>query len=50
VLTTGQSGNPASPHWSDQAELWASGRVRPAPFTRPAVEAAASRSLLLSPG
>jgi penicillin amidase len=50
VLTTGQSGNPASPHWNDQAELWASGDVRPAPFTRPAVEAVAERSLLLSPG
>ena len=50
VLTTGQSGNPASPHWNDQAELWASGGVRPAPFTRPAVEAVADRSLLLSPG
>ena len=50
VLTTGQSGNPASPHWNDQAGLWASGGVRPAPFTRPSVEAAADRSLLLSPG
>jgi penicillin G amidase len=50
VLTTGQSGNPASPHWNDQAELWASGGVRPAPFTRAAVEAAADRSLRLSPG
>ncbi len=50
VLTTGQSGNPASPHWNDQAELWASGRVRSAPFTRTSVEAAADRSLRLSPG
>ncbi len=50
VLTTGQSGNPASPHWNDQSELWASGGVRPAPFTRAAVESAAERSLLLVPG
>ena len=50
VLTTGQSGNPASPHWNDQAGLWASGGVRPAPFTRLAVEAVADRSLRLSPG
>ena len=50
VLTTGQSGNPASPHWNDHAEVWASGGVRPAPFTRPAVEAVAERSLQLVPG
>jgi acyl-homoserine lactone acylase PvdQ len=49
VLATGQSGNPASPHWNDQAELWASGAVRPAPFTRSAVEAVADRSLRLVP-
>ncbi|HJS26080.1 MAG TPA: penicillin acylase family protein [Actinomycetota bacterium] len=49
ILTTGQSGNPASPHWNDQTELWASGGARSAPFTRPAVEAAADRSLRLSP-
>jgi penicillin amidase len=50
VLTTGQSGNPASAHWNDQAALWAAGEVRPAPFTRPEVEAVAARSLRLSPG
>jgi penicillin G amidase len=50
VLTTGQSGSPASPHWNDQAGLWASGGVRSAPFTRPAVEAVADRSVRLSPG
>jgi len=50
VLTTGQSGNPASPHWADQAPLWAAGDQRPCPFTRPAVEAAAERSLTLVPG
>ena len=31
VLTTGQSGNPASPHWNDQSELWASGGSGRAP-------------------
>ncbi len=50
VLTTGQSGNPASPHWNDQAGLWASGELRPCPVTRAAVEAAAERSLVLLPG
>jgi penicillin amidase len=50
VLTTGQSGNPVSPHWNDQTELWARGELRSCPFTRPAVEAAAERSLTLRPG
>jgi penicillin amidase len=50
VLTTGQSGNPASTHWNDQAPLWADGELRPCPFTRPAVEAAAKDSLRLLPG
>ncbi|HET7236054.1 MAG TPA: penicillin acylase family protein [Actinomycetota bacterium] len=50
VLTTGQSGNPVSPHWSDQAERWATGQTRPCPFSRPAVEAAAERSMTLRPG
>jgi penicillin amidase len=50
VLPTGQSGNPASPHWSDQTELWARGELRPCPVSRPAVEAAAERSLWLRPG
>jgi penicillin amidase len=50
VLPTGQSGNPASPHWNDQTELWAAGELRPLPFTRPAVEAAATARLDLRPG
>ena len=50
VLTTGQSGNPASPHWNDQSDLWAAGKLRPCPFTRPAVEAASAHSLRLVPG
>jgi penicillin amidase len=50
VLATGQSGNPASEHWADQAPLWVSGRLRPAPVTRAGVEAVAERSLTLVPG
>jgi len=50
VLTTGQSGNPASPHWNDQSDLWASGKLRACPFSRPAVQAAAEHALLLVPG
>jgi penicillin amidase len=50
VLPAGISGNPASPHWNDQAPLWAAGKHHPLPFTRPAVEAAAVASLRLLPG
>jgi len=50
VLPTGQSGNPASPHWNDQTDAWASGELRPLPFTRAAVEAAATERLDLVPG
>ena len=50
ILSTGQSGNPASPHWNDQSPLWAAGELRPCPFTRPAVEAAAEHRLVLVPG
>jgi penicillin G amidase len=50
VHTTGQSGNPASPHWNDQMPLWAEGRHHPLPFTRPAVDAQAEAVLRLLPG
>jgi penicillin amidase len=50
VLPTGQSGNPESPHWNDQAELWATGRLHPLPFTRAAVEREAEATLRLLPG
>jgi penicillin amidase len=49
VAPTGQSGNPASPHWNDQAPLWIAGELRAAPVSRPAVEAAAEHRLLLRP-
>jgi penicillin amidase len=49
VLPTGQSGNPSSPHWNDQVDLWATGRLRPLPFTRAAVEASATSRLELMP-
>lgn len=50
VLPTGQSGNPSSPHWNDQADAWAAGELRALPFTRSAVEAAATDRLDLVPG
>jgi penicillin amidase len=49
ILPTGQSGNPASPHWNDQTEPWAVGDLRPLPFTRAAVEKAAAERLALLP-
>jgi penicillin amidase len=49
VLPTGQSGNPASDHWNDQTEMWAAGGLRPLPFTRASVEAAATDRLALIP-
>ena len=50
VLPAGISGNPASSHWNDQTPLWAAGATKPAPVTRPAVEAAAVSALRLLPG
>ena len=49
VLPTGQSGNPASPHWNDQSTAWLADALRPLPFTRRAVEAAATSRLTLVP-
>ncbi len=50
ILPTGQSGNPASSHWNDQTDAWAAGELRPLPFTRAAVEAAATERLTIVPG
>jgi penicillin amidase len=50
ILPTGQSGNPASPHWNDQTGAWAAGELRPLPFTRAAVESAATDRLTIVPG
>jgi penicillin amidase len=50
TLTVGQSGNPVSPHFKDQLELWASGDHHPMPFSPAAVRAAAESTLHLIPG
>ena len=50
ILPTGQSGNPASPHWNDQTDAWAAGELRPLPFSRSAVAAAARGRLTVTPG
>jgi penicillin G amidase len=49
VLPAGISGNPASPHWNDQSELYAQGRYHPLAFTTAAVEAATVATLTLVP-
>jgi penicillin amidase len=49
VLAGGQSGHPASPHYLDQLELWRSGRARPAPWTRAAVESQAAYHQVFEP-
>ena len=49
VISSGSSGHPWSPHVNDQFEDWAEGRMRPWPFHRESVEAAASHTLRLRP-
>jgi acyl-homoserine-lactone acylase len=44
VVQFGQSADPASPHWFDQAPLYAEGRMKRAWFTREEVAASARRS------
>lgn len=51
VNFTGNSGHPASPHYTDQLRAWAEGDTYPWPFTRDAVAAAEEETLrLLAPG
>lgn len=50
VLPTGNSGNPASPHWNDQAALWLAGQTHPLPFTEAAVSSATVTLARLVPG
>jgi penicillin amidase len=49
VITTGESGNPASPHWKNQLDAWYKGNTPIFPFTDAAVKAAAKEKLILSP-
>jgi penicillin amidase len=49
VLTTGQSGQPGSPHFTDMTEPWRTGSYVRLPFSRPAVEAAAVGTMQLEP-
>ncbi|HTM47109.1 MAG TPA: penicillin acylase family protein [Bryobacteraceae bacterium] len=45
----GESGDPASPHYSDLLNDWASGKYHPLPYTRKAVEAATVERIRLVP-
>jgi penicillin amidase len=49
VHTTGQSGNPASAHWSDLVRLWAEGRYHSLPLSPEAVRAHAESAMTLVP-
>jgi penicillin amidase len=50
VITTGNSGNPSSPHYRDQFEMWLKGDYHPMLFSRKAVESRTKGKLVLSPG
>ncbi|MBP6003185.1 MAG: penicillin acylase family protein [Pyrinomonadaceae bacterium] len=49
VIPLGQSGDPASPHFRDQFDLWRTGQPAIFPFTKPAVEKAAAVIMVMSP-
>ncbi|HET6563388.1 MAG TPA: penicillin acylase family protein [Marmoricola sp.] len=50
INLTGASGHAFSGHYTDQTELWARGETRAWPFSRAEVEAAAEKTLTLTPG
>ena len=49
VNTPGQSGQPASAHYSDLAPLWDSGRYFPLAYSTAAVKNATLNTLILAP-
>ena len=49
INTPGQSGDPASPHYSDLFPLWAEGKYVPMLFSREAVDGAARQVIQLTP-
>ena len=49
VLPTGQSGNPRSPHYADQAELFNTGKYRNFPIAAETIKAAGYRTLVMHP-
>lgn len=49
VLSTGQSGQPTSPHYADMIDLWREGEHHPMLWTRRAVDAETAATLWLRP-
>lgn len=49
ILPTGQSGNPFSPHYEDQAQMYARGEFRKMMLNTREIEAAALHTLLFTP-
>ncbi len=49
VIHTGQSGNPASPHYDDQVRPWLDGKLLSVPIDRAEVERTAAHRLVLEP-
>jgi penicillin G amidase len=49
VLPLGAVGEPGNPHAYDQQESWRTGRLLPAPYSRPAVDKAAAERIGLIP-
>lgn len=49
IQTTGQSGHPASPHYTSMLNRWSRTEYNPMLFTREAVQAAAASTLVLLP-
>ncbi len=45
----GEVGDPQSPHYADLLDDWANGRYHPMPYTRRAVEEAATERIVLAP-
>jgi penicillin amidase len=50
ILPTGQSGNPFSPHYSDQAEMYLQGKFRKMLLEKGEIEATAKSVLIFHPG
>lgn len=49
ILPTGQSGNPRSPHYADQAEMFNAGQYRTLPINKATIESAGYRKLVMKP-
>ena len=49
VIPLGQSGDPKSPYWKDQFDLWLNGTPATFPFSKASVEKAAAKVTILSP-